>query len=74
MTTNPKVDTRALAAFALAASNAATNVAAGDPDDLIVLGNDCPKFENEQDDDDVRAIASIDILRELVANYDRNRS
>ena len=61
---------RATEALGAAASAAAARTAFGGGDDLIVLRNACPIIPGEQDDDDLRAIAAIDLLRYLVENYD----
>jgi hypothetical protein len=61
---------RSIEQFARAASTAASFVAFGDPDELVVLGDDCPDFPGTQDDDGVRAAAAIDILRFFVAEYE----
>lgn len=60
----------ALEAFASAAATAAGHVVFGGGDDLVVLRNLCPVLPGEQNDDGVRAIAAIDVLRILVANYE----
>lgn len=70
MATRPQVDYNALTALGLLVMKAAQNVAVGDPDELIVPMNACPVLPGEQDEDDVRAIASIDVLRYLVEHYE----
>ncbi len=60
----------ALEAFSAAAAAAAAYTVYGGGDDLIVLRSKCPVLPGEQDDDGVRAIAAIDLLRHLVANYE----
>lgn len=73
MSTYPKVDYDALAALGLLATTAAQQVAIGDPDELVLPMNNCPVLPGEQDDDDVRAIAAIDVLRYLVEHYEENQ-
>lgn len=63
-----------LESFARVAATAATYAVYGGEDDLIVPPKNCPVFPTEQNDDGVRAVAAIDVLRYLVANYDENRS
>lgn len=60
------------AQFALgrAATAAVTNLVNGDEERLVALEDVCPHIPGEQDDDDVRAIAPIDVLRALVADYE----
>lgn len=53
-----------------AATTAAAMVAHGDPDGLVVLRNDAPTLPGTQEDDNVRAIAAIDVLRYLVTHYE----
>lgn len=71
MSSEPKVDYDALAALALLATSAAQQVAAGDPDELVIPMVNCPVLPGEQDDEGVRAIPAIDVLRHLVENYAR---
>lgn len=61
---------RSLEALARVAATAAATCVYGGEDDLIVLPKECPVFPSEQDDDGVRAIAAIDVLRYLVENYE----
>lgn len=49
---------------------AASIVAYDNPDDLIVLPNACPPIPGEQDDDDLRAVAAIDVFRYVVNQYE----
>lgn len=60
----------ALEALARVAATAAATCVYGGEDDLIVLPKLCPILPGEQNDDDVRAIAAIDVLRYLVENYE----
>lgn len=56
--------------LALASQEAARMVVHGDADWLVVLGPDVPHIPGEQGDDDVRAVAAIDVLRYLVETYE----
>lgn len=74
MSTNPKVDYNALAAFGLLAIEAAKEVAVGNPDELLTPMPTCPTLPGEVLVlPEVRRIAAIAVLRYLVENYDSAR-
>ena len=68
---NPLDEQAALTVVATAATEA---VAAGQGDDLIVMPLACPTIPGEQDQDGLRAIAAIDVLRHLVETYEESQS
>jgi len=59
-----------LKAFSAVAMTAAAHAVYGNEDDLVVLPLACPTLPGEQDDDGVRAVAAIDVLRYLVTHYE----
>lgn len=52
------------------AGEAAKLVARNDGDRLIVLPLSAPNVPGSQTDDEIRAVAAIDLLRHLVAEYE----
>lgn len=55
------------------AVRAAERVAQGEGDDLVVLPLQCPPIPGEQTDDEIRAIAAIDVVRHLMNLYELER-
>ena len=64
------VDTTPMTALLRAATTASEHLIMRTGDELVVLPLKCPPVPGEQDDDDVRAVAAIDILRHLVEVYE----
>lgn len=71
MSTSPKVDHDALAALGTLAMTAAKHVAVGDSNELLIPMLSCPALPGERDEDGVRVIAAIDVLRHLVENHEQ---